>query len=130
MARKFYKEDNELIPAIVYELSQPIDYTEITDSEELKLLYIGLYQQRQQDGISYFEGFRSSIMMDVIAGTYTEIEVFNLEIHIKYLQDEVILGNWLTAQNVNSNMALSGIYDQTMKDEIQIYIDDYVENNY
>lgn len=130
MARKFYKEDNELIPAIVYELSQPIDYTEITDSEELKLLYIGLYQQRQQDGISYFEGFRSSIMMDVIAGTYTEIEVFNLEIHIKYLQDEVILGNWLTAQNVNSNMALSGIYDQAMKDEIQIYIDDYVENNY
>jgi len=130
MARKFYKEDNESIPAIVYELSQPVDYTEITDSEELKRLYIGLYKQREIDGLNYFDDFRASIMMDIIAGTYTETEVFNLETHIKNLQDEVILGNWLTAQNTNNNLALSGIYDQAMKDEIQTYIDDYVQNNY
>ena len=130
MARKFYKEDNSLIPAIVYELTQPLGYTQITNSEELKRLYIGLYNQRGQDGVDYFDDFRASIMMDIIAGTYTEIEVFNLETHIKNLQDEVILGNWLTAQNTNSNLALSGIYDQAMKDEIQTYIDDYVLNNY
>ena len=130
MARKFYKEDNSLIPAIVYELTQPLGYTQITNSEELKRLYIGLYNQRAQDGVDYFDNFRASVMMDIIAGTYTEIEVFNLETHIKYLQDEVILGNWLTAQNTNSNLALSGIYDQAMKDEIQTYIDDYVLNNY
>ena len=130
MARKFYKEDNSLIPAIVYELTQPLGYTQITNSEELKRLYIGLYNQRAQDGVDYFDNFRASIMMDIIAGTYTEIEAFNLESHIKYLQDEVILGNWLTAQNTNSNLALSGIYDQAMKDEIQTYIDDYVLNNY
>ena len=130
MSRKFYKEDNSLIPAIVYELTQPLGYTQITNSEELKRLYIGLYNQRAQDGVDYFDDFRASVMMDIIAGTYTEIEVFNLETHIKYLQDEVILGNWLTAQNTNSNLALSGIYDQAMKDEIQTYIDDYVSNNY
>ena len=130
MARSFYKEDNQAIPAIVYELTQPSGYTQITDSEELKRLYIGLYNQRQQDGVNYFDDFRANIMMDIIAGAYTALDAFNLESHIKYLQDEVILGNWLTAQNTNSNLALSGIYDQAMKDEIQLDIDDYVLNNY
>lgn len=130
MARSFYKEDNQAIPAIAYELTQPSGYTQITDNEELKRLYIGLYNQRQQDGISYFDDYRANIMMDIIAGTYTETEVFNLETHIKNLQDEVILGNWLTAQNTNNNLALSGIYNQAMKDQIQSDIDDYVSNNY
>ena len=130
MARSFYKEDNQAIPAIAYELTQPSGYTQITDSEELKRLYIGLYNQRQQDGISYFNDFRANIMMGIIAGTYTSLDAFNLEGHIKYLQDEIILGNWLTAQNSNSNLALIGIYDQAMKDEMQTYIDGYVSNNY
>ena len=37
---------------------------------------------------------------------------------------------WLTAQYTNSNLTLSGIYDQAMKDSIQAVIDDYVTNNY
>jgi len=130
MARKFYKEDNESIPAIVYELSQPTGFTEITDSEELKILYIGLYKQREQDGINYFEDFRANLMMDVIAGTYTSQEVFDFEVHVKYLQDEIMIGNWLTAQSINQNLSLSGIYTQTIKDEIQNYIDNYVANKY
>ena len=130
MSRKFYKEDNQSIPAIVYELSQPTGFTEITDLEELKQLYIGLYKQRSQDGINYFECFRADLMMDVIAGTYTSQQVFDFEVHVKYLQDEIMLGNWLTAQSINQNLSLSGIYTQTIKDEIQNYIDDYVANNY
>ena len=128
--RKFYKEDNQSIPAIVYELSNPSGYTEITDNSELKRLYIGLYKQREIDGLNYFEDFRAGLVMDIISGTYTDLEVFSLETHIKYLQDEIILGNWLTAQNINSNLSLIGIYNQTMKDEIQNYIDNYILNNY
>lgn len=128
--RKFYKEDNEIIPAIVYELSNPSGYTEINDNAELKRLYIGLYKQREIDGLNYFEDFRAGLIMDIIAGTYTDLEVFALETHVKYLQDEIIIGNWLTAQNINSNLSLNGIYDQTMKDEIQLYINDYILNNY
>lgn len=128
--RKFYKEDNEIIPAIVYELSNPSGYTEINDNAELKRLYIGLYKQREIDGLNYFEDFRADLIMKIISGTYNELEVFGLETHLKYLQDEIILGNWLTAQNINSNLSLNGIYDQTMKDEIQNYIDNYILNNY
>ena len=130
MPRKFYKEDNEIIPAIVYELTTPSGFTEITDNEELKRLYIGLYKQREIDGSSYFEDFRADLIMGIIAGTHTDLEVFSLETHVKYLQDEIILGNWLTAQNINTNLSLSGIYNQVMKDEIQNYIDTYISNNY
>jgi hypothetical protein len=128
--RKFYKEDNESIPAIVYELTNPIGYTEITDNSELKILYIGLYKQREIDGINYFEDFRADLIMNIMDGTYTDLEVFALESHIKYLQDEIIIGNWLTSQNINSNLSLNGIYDQTMKDKIQNYINNYIATNY
>ena len=46
MARKFYKEENELIPAIKYENVLPVGFIEITNAEELKELYIRLYKQR------------------------------------------------------------------------------------
>jgi len=130
MSRKFYKEEGEQIPAIDYSESQPTGYVLITEESELKRLYIGLYKQRQIDGTNYFEDFRADLIMKIIDGTYTSLEVFSLENHIKYLQDEIILGNWLTSQNINTNLSLSGIYDQIMKDEIQNYIDDYVLNNY
>jgi len=130
MSRKFYKEEGEQIPAIDYSESQPTGYVLITEESELKRLYIGLYKDRQIDGTNYFEDFRADLIMKIIDGTYTSLEVFSLENHIKYLQDEIILGNWLTSQNINTNLSLSGIYDQIMKDEIQNYIDDYVLNNY
>ena len=40
MPKKFYKEDNEAIPAILYQDSQPVGFTEITDPLELTDLYI------------------------------------------------------------------------------------------
>jgi hypothetical protein len=130
MARSFYKENNEVLAAIEFVETQPEGFTLITDESELKRLYISLYKQREIDGINYFEDFRAKIMLNVINGIHTDLEAFNLESHIKYLQDEIIIGNWLTAQNINQNLALSGIYDQAMKDEIQIKIDNYVLNNY
>lgn len=130
MARKFYRENNEQIPAIVYELSQPVGFTEITDEVELKRLYINLYQQRKVDGLDYFDSFRADLMMDIINQRYTSQQVFDLENHLSVLISEIVLGNWLTAQNENFNLIISGIYDQTMKDEIQTTLDNYVNDNY
>jgi len=130
MSRNFYKEDNEEIPAIVYELLKPNNFTQITDLNELKNLYIGLYKQREIDGINYFEEFRAGLMMDVISGNYTGSEVFELENHINNLQYELIKGNWLTGQITISNLSLLGIFTQVMKDEIKLKIDSYVSENY
>jgi hypothetical protein len=130
MARKFYIEDNEAIPSIAFENSEPIGFTEITDQNKLKELYQLKYNERTQDGHDYYNGLRTDLYLDIVNGIVTDTDAFLLEIHVKGLKDELLSGNWLTAQYVNSNLALSGIYDQTMKDEIQNYIDNYVLNNY
>jgi len=57
-------------------------------------------------------------------------DAFDLESHISDLYNQLSNGWWLTAQNTNANLALSGIYDQAMKDELQSIIDDYVNDNY
>ena len=130
MARAFYKEDGEAIPAIQYVDGQPVGYTLVTDTDELRDLYIMQYRQRETDGKEWFEQFRADLMMDIIVGTYTPTEVFLLEQHLKSLTENITAGSWLTAQNVSTNLTLSGIYDQGMKDEIQGVIDTYITNNY
>ena len=130
MARSFYKEDGEAIPAIQFVETQPVGYTLITDTTELRRCYVNQYRQRELDGRDWFEEFRSDLMMDIISAVYTPTEVFLLEQHLKALTENVIAGSWLTAQSISTNLVLSGIYDQVMKDEIQNRIDIYVTNNY
>lgn len=130
MARKFWKEDNEAIPAIKFELTQPIGFTEITDGQEIKELYKIQYSYRISDGKNYVLDFTTDKYIDVLNEIYTEAEVFALENHIKDLYDQLNNGWWLTAQNTNSSLSLSGIYTQVMKDQIQLDLDTYITNNY
>jgi len=130
MPRKFYKEDNEAIPAIKFELSQPIGFTEITNQAEIKELYLRQYQYRILDGQEYVQDFTANTYIKVINGIYTDQEAFQLEAHIKDLYQELNNGWWLTAQNTNTNLALLGIYNQILKDEIQAKFDLYVSENY
>ena len=130
MPRKFYKEDNEAIPAIKFELTQPVEFTEITDQAEIKELYLRQYQYRILDGQEYVQDFTADTYIKVINGIYTDQEAFQLESHIKDLYQELNNGWWLTAQNTNANLPLLGIYDQILKDEIQLKLDTYVSENY
>jgi len=127
---KFYKEDNEAIPAILFQNTVPAGFTEVTDEAELKDLYIEKYKQQQIDGEDYYSDFQASLYLDVLNLTYTELEVFTFESYTNELSSQIRLGNWLTAKTTCSNLAISGIFDQVKKDEIQLYIDNYVLNNY
>ena len=128
--RKFYIEDNEALPAVQYVDTQPEGFSLVTDPLQLERLYCTQYKYRANDGATYFNSFRSKLMLDIIGGTYTELEVFALEGHLKTLAEAIVSGNWLTAQNISTNLAVSGIYSQVMKDEIQLYIDTYITENY
>jgi len=130
MFRKFYKEDNEPIPSIVFKLEQPVGFTEITDTVEIKQLYIKQYNSRIIDGNTYVIDFTADRYIDVITNVHTIEEVFALESHIKDLYVELNNGWWLTAQNTNINLPLMGIYDQIMKDSIQVALGTYISENY
>lgn len=129
MARKFYIEDNGE-GAIKFDLSQPSGYTEITDRNQLEDLHAVKYNSRRNDGIEYMNKLTASLYIDILNGTHTEIEVTNMEEHIHILYEEITRGHWISAKNTNSNLSLSGIYDQQMKDKIQSDLNDYVTNNY
>jgi hypothetical protein len=130
MPRKFYKEDGEQIPAIVFELDAPVGFTEITEQEEIKTLYILQYQYRIADGKKFVLDFTADVYIDVLNGLYSEMEAFQLEAHIKELYNELNNGLWLTAKNTNSNLEILGIYTQQLKDEIQATLDAYVFEKY
>ena len=130
MARKYYIEDNEAIPAICFEESQPVGFTLITDQAQLHDLIKGQYIQRSDDGANYYNDFRTDRYMDILNDVYTDAEVFALESHLENLGIQIATGNWITAQNTNSNLSLVGIYTQVMKDEIQAEIDLYISLNY
>lgn len=130
MARKFYKENGEQIPAILFVNEQPEGFTLITDPAEIKELYLGQYQQRIDDGKNWVLNFTADMYIDVLNEVYTAEQVFELENHIKNIYNELNNGFWLTAQNTNQNLTLSGIYTQLLKDEIQSILDAYVNDNY
>jgi hypothetical protein len=130
MARKFYKEDGESIPAIAFENAAPTGFTEITDPVEIKRLYVIEYNKRQTDGQQFVIDFTADLYIDILNGVYTEAEAFALESHIGKIYADLNNGWWLTAQNENQSLSLSGIYTQTMKDDIQSILDNYVNDNY
>ncbi len=135
--KKFWEEvDAVNIPAIVFSETQPPPsadgkvFTEVTDSAKIKQLYLTQYSYRIDDGKDYVKDFTADRYIDVINGVYTEAEVFALEAHIKDLYSALGNGWWLTAQNINQNLILDGVYDAAMKSSIQSTIDTYVSDNY
>ena len=130
MSRKFYKEENEELPAVKFELSAPVGFTEITDPAEIKELYLIQYQERISDGSNFVLNFTADMYINVLNNVYTPSEVFELENHIKELYSELKNGFWLTAQNTNLGLPLVGIYTDVMKTEIQNILDTYVSENY
>lgn len=105
-------------------------FTLIIDPIQIKELYIIQYQYRKIDGIAYQEDFSAEIYVEVLDGTYTDVEAFQLEDHLKDLNFQLEKGWWLSAQNTNTGLSLLGIYTQIMKDSIQLTIDNYVIANY
>lgn len=130
MAKKWYIEDNSDAGVCFCEEPAPVGMIEITDENYLKFLYVRQYEEREKDGHDFYGGYRADLYMKILSEEITPTDAFLVEQHIKDLKDELITGNWLTAQNVSLGLPLSGIYDQTLKDDIQAGIDNYITNNY
>lgn len=127
---KFYKEDNESPAAIEYAASAPAGFTEVTDAAEIKQCLINVFTQYAVDGLAAYNDLRADVYSDYYNSIITTAQLIAAEKHLAALRTELRSGNWLTAQDTNTNLALSGIYDQTMKDEIQTILDNYVTANY
>jgi hypothetical protein len=123
MARKFYIQPVLVAPSIVFENFPPVGYTEVIDTAVLKALHIKQYKARKIAGQEYVVAYTAQLYLDILSGDVTPTQVFLFEQHVNDLLRQVDGGHWFTAQATNANLALSGIYDQTRKDQIQADLD-------
>jgi len=130
MIRKFYIQDISIAPSIVFEISKPDGYIEITDEAEKRSLHVKEYKKRRLEGNNYVFNYTAQVYLDIVSGSITPTEAFLFEQHVNNLLKQIDGGHWLTAQNTNENLALSGIYNQARKDSLQLDINNYIVEKY
>lgn len=131
MSRKYYSEDNGNGGLEFWNVSEVLTgFSEITDLDTLKGLHANRYEQLESDGLEYFHALQAGLYLDIVTGVYTVVEVVVLQSYLKNLSDEIKEGSWLTAKNTITGIALSGIFDQALKDKLTLDINTYVYENY
>ena len=133
MSHFFYKQDNVIAPSIIFihdDDDPPTGYSLITDPAMVKEQHIKRFERLSKDGINFTFKYTTEVYLEIVNGTITSQQNFNFWNHIHPLFSQIRDGQWELAQNTNSNLTVSGIYDQTRKDLMQVDLDEYVDNNF
>lgn len=128
--RQFYKNNDTPIPAIAFEETAPEGFTLITDPIERKRLFSSKYDDRRTDGLQFYNDMQAELYIGILDGVYTEAQVLDFQAHTKELGEQISEGSWLTGKTSCQNLAISGIFDTAKKDQIQLEIDTYLNDNY
>jgi len=134
--KKFYKEDNESIPAIKYADTQPVGFTEITDEDEISLLYLKQNKKLKADGIDYVAVLKiDNFGVPYRDGTLTDANVNYLYNKLPQLIMRLEDGNWESAKyllenelNTISQNDIDNGYTQAVHDGILNDITTYINN--
>jgi hypothetical protein len=134
MEKKFYKEDNEPIPSIVYSETQPVGYSEITDQAKLSELYLKLNNNMKQLGRDYVSSFKvSSFGLLYRDGTLTDANINYLYNKLTQLLLRLEDGNFDSAKfllenelNTITQDDIDNGYTQAIHDQILNDITNYL----
>lgn len=134
MEKKFYKEDNEPIPSIVYSETQPVGFSEITDQAKLSELYLKLNNNMKQLGRDYVSSFKvSSFGLLYRDGTLTDANINYLYNKLTQLLLRLEDGNFDSAKfllenelNTITQDDIDNGYTQAIHDQILNDINNYL----
>ena len=134
MAKKFYKEDGETIPSVVYVETPPAGFTEIVDQDELTRLYLQLNKRMKEDGLDYVSKFKvDNFGIKYRDGTLTEANVDYLYNKLVQLILRLEDGNWASALhhlnntlNTPTQTDIDNGYTQEVHDNIVADITNYL----
>jgi len=132
MAKKFYEESNEAIPAIQFieEGSEPAGWVEVTNADRINTLTKKLYLQRELDGRNLYENIRAKLAKDFNSGSLTLAEAHFIETKLVNAKSFLLTGDWATAQHELSLLVVEGAYTQELHDDINLNISNYMALNY
>ena len=132
MAKKFYEENNEAIPAVQFieEGQQPAGWVEVTNADRINTLTKKLYLQRELDGRNLYENIRAQLAEDFNSGSLTLADAHFIETKLINAKSFLLTGDWATAQYELSLLVIEGAYTQELHDDINLNITNYMTLNY
>jgi len=132
MAKKFYEENNEAIPAVQFieEGQQPAGWVEVTNADRINTLTKKLYLQRELDGRNLYENIRAQLAEDFNSGSLTLADAHFIETKLINAKSFLLTGDWATAQFELSLLVIEGAYTQELHDDINLNITNYMNLNY
>jgi len=132
MAKKFYEENNEAIPAVQFieEGQQPTGWVEVTNADRINTLTKKLYLQRELDGRNLYENIRAQLAEDFNSGSLTLADAHFIETKLINAKSFLLTGDWATAQFELSLLVIEGAYTQELHDDINLNITNYMNLNY
>ena len=132
MAKKFYEENNEAIPAVQFieEGQQPLGWVEVTNADRINTLTKKLYLQRELDGRNLYENIRAQLAEDFNSGSLTLADAHFIETKLINAKSFLLTGDWATAQFELSLLVIEGAYTQELHDDINLNITNYMTLNY
>ena len=136
MAKKFYTEDNEAIPSIVFKDTKPSGFTEITDQAELSRLYLKQNNKLKEDGKEYTANFKVvSFGVSYRDGTLSDSSVDYLYTKLAQIILRLEDGNWDSALyylnnhlNTISQDDINNGYSQAIHDQLVSDLTAYINN--
>lgn len=130
MPKKYYIEDSENLPAIVFSETAPEGFTEILDENKLIELHKKRYETNRKNGGEYLDKIKSELYLSIINEVNTDLQVFAFEQHLSTVFNYIMCGSWLSAQQALEVLPLSGIFDAESKTKFETYINNYIIENY
>jgi len=133
MAKKFYEENNEAIPAVQFieEGSQPAGWVEVTDADRINTLTKKLYLQRELDGRELYEIIRAQLAEQFNSGSLTLADAHFIETKLINAKSFLITGDWATAQYELGLLTVpDNAYTQELHDMVTLSIETYMDLNY
>jgi len=117
-------------PFIWAETQPDSDYDDITSTQALLEKIVIEYKQYEKDGKAYFEKIRADLVLLFKTNQKTDVDIFLIEQKLEGTINKIVRGDWMTALNTLNQVIVEAPLDQSLHDEIHLYITNYIVNNY
>jgi hypothetical protein len=88
------------------------------------------YEIKEKDGKQYYNLKRSELVEKINKAEITEADAFTIDTKLKDVKDSLRSGDWITAQTYLNAVTVEGPFTQSLKDEYNNQITDYINTHY
>ena len=130
LTESFIGENEVKEPYVWSEIAPDSDYEDVTTTEAILSKIKRDYKTFEKHGNEYFEKIRADLVLLYKTGQKTDLEIFGIEAKLQPVIEKIRRGDWLTASHEMTLVVVVAPLDQSLFDDINIYITNYITDNY